>query len=118
MGTRGQPGTLADVVGRGQVTRGQGWQEAAACVSAEPKAFFPYKGGSTAGGRRICSGCPARLACLEWALDNGEGFGVWGGLTTPNRKKLQKALDAGDVEAARRLVRAGGPELPPARMAG
>ncbi|WP_407672362.1 WhiB family transcriptional regulator [Parafrankia discariae] len=30
--------------------------------------------------KRICSGCEVRAECLEYALENDERFGIWGGL--------------------------------------
>ena len=32
-----------------------------------------------------------RAECLEWALDSGEPFGIWGGHTAKERKKLRRA---------------------------
>ena len=29
--------------------------------------------------RAICATCPVRAACLQTALDSGEGYGIWGG---------------------------------------
>lgn len=51
--------------------------------------FFPEKGGSTADAKRICQPCPERTACLEYALDHDERFGVWGGTSERERRRLQ-----------------------------
>lgn len=40
--------------------------------------------------QRICEECPLRTACLEFALKNGEEFGVWGGLTAHDRHRLRR----------------------------
>ena len=36
----------------------------------------------------ICPGCPVQEECLE--AGKGERFGVWGGLTFPQRKRLAR----------------------------
>lgn len=35
--------------------------------------------------RAICEECPVRMECLEYAVDNNERFGIWGGLTQRER---------------------------------
>lgn len=54
--------------------------------------FFPDKGGSTVEAKRVCAGCPARAACLQRALDNDERFGVWGGLSERERRRIRPAV--------------------------
>ena len=66
------------------------WQERALCAQTDPEAFFPEKGGSTREAKRICLGCEVRDACLEYALANDERFGIWGGLSERERRKLKK----------------------------
>ena len=70
------------------------WHDDAACASADPELFFPI---GTAGAalrqieaaKRICRGCPARIACLAWALENGVTDGVWGGTTEDERRVIR-----------------------------
>jgi WhiB family redox-sensing transcriptional regulator len=38
--------------------------------------------------KRICSECPVREACLDYALRMREPEGIWGGLTADERRKL------------------------------
>ena len=66
------------------------WQERSLCAQTDPEAFFPEKGGSTRDAKRICSGCDAKAACLDYALANDERFGIWGGLSERERRKLKK----------------------------
>ena len=66
------------------------WQEQALCAQTDPEAFFPEKGGSTREAKRICSDCPVRLECLEFALANDERFGIWGGMSERERRKLKR----------------------------
>ena len=66
------------------------WQERALCAQTDPEAFFPEKGGSTREAKRICSGCEVRAECLEYALMHDERFGIWGGLSERERRRLKK----------------------------
>jgi WhiB family transcriptional regulator, redox-sensing transcriptional regulator len=68
----------------------QGWQEAALCAETDPEAFFPEKGGSTREAKKICTGCEVRAECLEFALANDERFGIWGGLSERERRRLRR----------------------------
>ena len=67
------------------------WQDQALCAQTDPEAFFPEKGGSTREAKRICSGCEVRAECLEYALAHDERFGIWGGLSERERRRLKKA---------------------------
>jgi WhiB family redox-sensing transcriptional regulator len=66
------------------------WQERALCSQTDPEAFFPEKGGSTREAKRICSRCEVRGDCLEYALGHDERFGIWGGLSERERRKLKR----------------------------
>lgn len=66
------------------------WQSDALCAQTDPEAFFPEKGGSTRDAKRICTTCDVRDECLEYALQNDERFGIWGGLSERERRKLKR----------------------------
>jgi WhiB family redox-sensing transcriptional regulator len=68
------------------------WQERALCAQTDPEAFFPEKGGSTREAKRICAGCEVRAECLEYALAHDERFGIWGGLSERERRRLRRAV--------------------------
>lgn len=70
----------------------QDWQEQALCAQTDPEAFFPEKGGSTREAKRICRACGVRDECLEFALANDERFGIWGGLSERERRRLKKQI--------------------------
>lgn len=67
------------------------WQEQALCAQTDPEAFFPEKGGSTREAKRICVGCNVKGECLEYALEQDERFGIWGGLSERERRRLKRA---------------------------
>ena len=66
------------------------WQTDSLCAQTDPEAFFPEKGGSTRDAKRICQTCEVKAQCLEYALQNDERFGIWGGLSERERRKLRK----------------------------
>jgi len=66
------------------------WQADALCAQTDPEAFFPEKGGSTRDAKRICGQCEVKSECLEYALKNDERFGIWGGLSERERRKLKR----------------------------
>ena len=70
------------------------WLEAAACRSHEPSLFFPV--GTTGPSihdiekaKSICGGCPVRAECLQYAMDTGPQYGIFGGLTGEERQSLR-----------------------------
>lgn len=66
------------------------WQERALCAQTDPEAFFPEKGGSTREAKRVCMSCDVRAECLTYALANDERFGIWGGLSERERRRVKK----------------------------
>jgi WhiB family redox-sensing transcriptional regulator len=71
----------------------EGWAEKALCPQTDPEAFYPEKGGSTKDAKKVCQRCPVSKQCLQWALDNDERYGVWGGLSERERRRLKRGLD-------------------------
>ncbi len=68
----------------------QEWHGRALCAQTDPEAFFPEKGGSTRDAKKICTGCDVRADCLSYALANDERFGIWGGLSERERRRLKR----------------------------
>jgi WhiB family redox-sensing transcriptional regulator len=75
-----------------QATIDDQWQDRALCAQTDPEAFFPEKGGSTREAKRICLGCEVRDACLDYALAHDERFGIWGGLSERERRRLKRGI--------------------------
>ena len=84
----GMPGIRPNVVDDDE--NALSWQTDALCAQTDPEAFFPEKGGSTRDAKKICGSCEVRNSCLEYALENDERFGIWGGLSERERRKLKK----------------------------
>ena len=81
---------IAGLMGIGLEADAQSWQERALCAEIDPEAFFPEKGGSTREAKKICTGCEVKAECLEYALSNDERFGIWGGLSERERRRLRR----------------------------
>lgn len=64
------------------------WYADAVCASVGDDYWFPEKGGTTRHAMKVCATCPVASLCLEWALNNGERYGVWGGMSEKDRRKL------------------------------
>ena len=80
--------SLCDLLG---ATR-QEWQGQGLSDQTDPEALFPEKGGSTREAKRICQACAVRDECLEYALLNDERFGIWGGLSERERRRLKRDI--------------------------
>lgn len=89
------PATTATSLGTTQAAQTLDWQDSAACREVDTELFFPVAHTygwkkQTAAAKRVCARCPAREACLEWALETGQRSGVWGGLAEGERLALQR----------------------------
>lgn len=65
-----------------------GWHRDAACVGLGDE-FYPDWGCSTRTAKRICTGCPVRRECLAYALASGERWGIWGGASERDRRRMK-----------------------------
>lgn len=71
------------------------WVLRAACRGApKPDLWFPARGESTREAKAICRSCPVRDACLDYALENCEKFGIWGGYSERERRRMRLARRA------------------------
>jgi len=66
------------------------WQDKAACYGIDPEIFFPPSEEDAALALSYCGVCGIKEICLAWALRNRERYGVWGGLTEQQRRRLQR----------------------------
>lgn len=64
------------------------WTARALCAQTDPDAFFPDKGGSTREAKAVCAGCEVQPECLAYALARRERFGIWGGKSERERRRL------------------------------
>ena len=71
------------------------WRHRAACREEDPELFFPI--GTTGpalmqveDAKAVCRRCDETEACLNWALENGQDAGVWGGMSEDERRALKR----------------------------
>jgi WhiB family redox-sensing transcriptional regulator len=66
------------------------WQDYANCLGVDPDLFFPERGASTREAKEVCRGCIVRGQCLEYALVHSEKFGIWGGMSERERRRIRR----------------------------
>ena len=74
------------------------WQMDAACRGEDSDVFFhpegergPSRVARERAAKAICARCPVSRKCLDFALETGVEFGVYGGTTPDERKALVSA---------------------------
>ena len=68
------------------------WTAQAACRGMAVELFFPDRGVPGDDAKATCQACPVQQQCLDYALANGEEFGVWGGTSERERRGIRWAL--------------------------
>lgn len=66
------------------------WMEQATCRDADAP-FFPSNRRELAKALSFCNKCPVSADCLQYALDNGIEYGVWGGTTESERLRIRQS---------------------------
>jgi WhiB family transcriptional regulator, redox-sensing transcriptional regulator len=64
------------------------WQDRARCAEVGGDPFFPELGETAEAAKRVCATCEVRVECLDFAVGNGIGFGVYGGMDERERREL------------------------------
>ncbi|MHA3024092.1 WhiB family transcriptional regulator [Mycobacterium sp. BMJ-28] len=71
------------------------WRHLARCRDSDPDLFFhpdeepaQSRRRRVANAQQICADCPVRWECASFALDGGEDFGIWGGMSETDRARL------------------------------
>jgi WhiB family redox-sensing transcriptional regulator len=70
------------------------WRQYAACRDEEPDLFFPIGNTGIAllqieEATAVCRRCPVMDSCRQWALETGQDFGVWGGMSEDERRDIK-----------------------------
>jgi WhiB family redox-sensing transcriptional regulator len=80
------------------LVEGLTWQDFARCAEVDPEIFFPEKGQSVNDPSKICRGCEVRTPCLEYALEKGERYGFWGGMSERERRRILRQREEAQGE--------------------
>lgn len=85
------------------------WRDEAACRFEDPDVFFAEGNASRAEvihAQSVCHTCPVRIECGEYALQAGEYYGVWGGMSQnqlrQQRRRFGHSSEAKTVKPAPR----------------
>ncbi len=72
------------------------WIERAACRDMPVDMFMPHGKGQeaikhTAEAKAVCRGCPVKWECLQYAVDNFERIGIYGGISFSVKSSMRQA---------------------------
>lgn len=88
------------------------WVVHALCAQTDPEIFFPDMGGPLTAAKAVCAQCPVRSECLEDAVSTGDvDYGVRGGLSPANRRKLMRQREARPCFDCRTIIPKGSTEI-------
>jgi WhiB family redox-sensing transcriptional regulator len=65
------------------------------CVGTDPELFYPHDHRLAVEAKQICGACKFAGECKDWAVTTRQGYGIWGGLTEPERRPLIRAAIEG-----------------------
>jgi WhiB family transcriptional regulator, redox-sensing transcriptional regulator len=81
------------------------WRSRGYCTSFSPDLFYSEEPDDIEAAKAVCSGCPSRSPCLEYAMTNKEDHGIWGGTTPPERRTMRRYRNMSPKAAARKQLR-------------
>jgi len=71
------------------------WKLRARCRGVNPAEFFPIDSLGVEAAQKVCQDCEVRVECLEFALEKPQEFGVWGGASERERRRILKQRQKG-----------------------
>jgi len=87
------------------------WMRDALCHDHPEISWFPANGplADYDGPKSMCGQCRVRLDCLAYALENRIDYGIWGGMTAPDRRCLLAERDGRPVKRRAQRAQDGQP---------
>ena len=76
------------------------WMATGNCNNHPPAVFFPSDGVGVETAKEICSSCPVKEECLDYALEHRVDHGVWGATSERQRRRILKARRAEQAREA------------------
>lgn len=80
------------------------WHERALCRQVDPELFYPEKGSGVSAVRqakRICDRCEVKPQCGAYAIEHAETYGVWGGTSETERRRIRGLARAREARLLR-----------------
>lgn len=77
----------------------ESWHEKARCKGWDPEIFYPDRGVPSASAKAVCRECPVQPDCLDYAISRDERFGIWGGLSERERRKMYRERQRSNIRA-------------------
>ena len=75
--------------------RRYGWMDRAACAQVGGDMWYPEQGESVEPAKQVCARCPVKAECLDFALETGDRWGVWGALSDRQRRAVRRSRAGG-----------------------
>jgi WhiB family transcriptional regulator, redox-sensing transcriptional regulator len=69
------------------------WRILAECAGMDLDLFFPDIERNSVAAKEVCSRCLCWEECLIYAIENHIHFGIWGGMTARERKRVRRNFD-------------------------
>ena len=79
------------------------WMSFGLCLGATDL-FFAERGESMAEAKKVCSQCPVKAECLQYAMDLNIKHGVWGGVSERQRRQKRRLTRGVEPQEGRRPV--------------
>ncbi|NNC75795.1 MAG: WhiB family transcriptional regulator [Acidimicrobiia bacterium] len=79
---------MSELILQVPITEERPWLVFGACRQVESDLFFPASKAQELEALRICATCPVRDECFAHAIESREAYGVWGGTTEKQRRRL------------------------------
>lgn len=89
------------------------WARLGACTGLDPAMFFPERGEPTGPAKAVCADCTVTSECLQWALDTSQKFGIWGGRSEKERRRLK--VESAEIPAGPAVCACCGDRFEPRR---
>lgn len=70
------------------ITQERPWVVFSACRDKDSDLFFPETRAQEREALSICASCPVQTECLDYAFEADIRFGIWGGTTEKQRRRL------------------------------
>jgi WhiB family transcriptional regulator, redox-sensing transcriptional regulator len=80
----------------------EGWEERGACRGGDVELFFSVEEEEQKQALEFCARCEVRAECLEFAIENREMYGIWGGMLESDRRAFIRDLRRRERERRKR----------------